>query len=106
MRRDPLHIEPRRVKLPSVLSFGRLQPDKWLLLKTLEEAAELVEAGKQAVNAPDFQAGLNARADMLSEWADVLQTLVNTAVAFNFTDMEIEQAMHDCLERNRLKGRV
>lgn len=36
----------RIVKLPSVESFGRLTPDKWLLLKTLEEAAEMVEAGK------------------------------------------------------------
>lgn len=35
----------RIVKLPSVESFGRLTPDKWLLLKTLEEAAEMVEAG-------------------------------------------------------------
>lgn len=98
--------ESRVVKLPPVRSFGRLKADKWLLLKTLEEAAELVEAGKQAVNAPDFQTGLNARENMLSEWADVLQTLVNTAVAFGFTDEEIEQAMAECLERNRLKGRV
>lgn len=99
-------MSPRIVILPPVQSFGRLKADKWLLLKTLEEAAELVEAGKQAVNAPDFQTGLNARENMLSEWADVLQTLVNTAVAFGFTDEEIEQAMAECLERNRLKGRV
>ena len=39
----------RIVKLPSVRSFGRLTPDKWLLLKTLEEAAEMVEAGKRLV---------------------------------------------------------
>lgn len=38
----------RIVKLPSVESFGRLTPDKWLLLKTLEESAEMVEAGKQS----------------------------------------------------------
>ena len=98
--------EPRIVKLPPVRSFGRLKADKWLLLKTLEEAAELVEAGKRASNAPDIQVGLNELGDMLSEWADLLQTLVNTAVAFGFTDEEIEQAMADCLERNRLKGRL
>ena len=34
----------RIVKLPSVESFGHLTPDKWLLLKTLEESAEMVEA--------------------------------------------------------------
>lgn len=34
----------RIVKLPSVESFGRLTPDKWLALKNLEESAELVVA--------------------------------------------------------------
>ena len=43
----------RIVKLPPVESFGRLTPDKWLLLKTLEEAAEMVEAGKQYLKAND-----------------------------------------------------
>lgn len=43
----------RIVKLPSVESFGRLTPDKWLLLKTLEESAEMVEAGKQYLKASD-----------------------------------------------------
>lgn len=43
----------RIVKLPSVESFGRLTPDKWLLLKTLEESAEMVEAGKQYLKAND-----------------------------------------------------
>ena len=43
----------RIVKLPSVESFCRLTPDKWLLLKTLEEAAEMVEAGKQYLKASD-----------------------------------------------------
>lgn len=43
----------RIVKLPSVESFGRLTPDKWLALKNLEESAELVEAGKQYLKASD-----------------------------------------------------
>ena len=30
----------RIVKLPSVESFGRLTPDKWLALKNLEESAD------------------------------------------------------------------
>lgn len=46
-------VSNRIVKLPSVESFGRLTPDKWLLLKTLEEAAEMVEAGKQYLKASD-----------------------------------------------------
>lgn len=43
----------RIVKLPSVESFGRLTPDKWLALKNLEESAELVEACKQYLKASD-----------------------------------------------------
>ena len=43
----------RIVQMPPVESFGRLTPDKWLLLKTLEEAAEMVEAGKQYLKACD-----------------------------------------------------
>lgn len=39
----------RIVQMPPVESFDRLVPDKWLLLKTLEEAAEMVEAGKRLV---------------------------------------------------------
>ena len=42
----------RIVKLPSVESFGRLTPDKWLALKNLEESAELVEACKQYKTKP------------------------------------------------------
>lgn len=98
--------EHRTVRLPAVPSFRHLKPDKWLLLKTLEEAAELVEAGKRVIEATDMQAGLDAEADMISEWADVLQTLVNLAVAFDISDSEIESAMLACLERNRKKGRL
>lgn len=49
----PIHEGSRTVHLPDVRSFGRLTPDKWLLLKTLEEAAEMVEAGKQYLKASD-----------------------------------------------------
>lgn len=52
----------RIVKLPSVESFGRLTPDKWLLLKTLEESAEMVEAGKRLV-----KGDATARRDLLAE---------------------------------------
>jgi len=43
----------RIVQMPPIESFGHLTPDKWLLLKTLEEAAEMVEAGKQYLKASD-----------------------------------------------------
>lgn len=91
----------RIVKLPSVESFGRLTPDKWLLLKTLEESAEMVEAGKRLV-----KGDATARRDLLAEWADVLQTLVNVATAFDITDEELAQAMDDCLVNNQERGRL
>ncbi len=91
----------RIVKLPSVESFGRLTPDKWLLLKTLEESAEMVEAGKRLVKGE-----AKARRDLLAEWADVLQTLVNVATAFSITDEELAQAMDDCLVHNQERGRL
>lgn len=91
----------RIVKLPSVESFGRLTPDKWLLLKTLEESAEMVEAGKRLV-----KGDAKARRDLLAEWADVLQTLVNVATAFGITDDELAQAMDDCLVHNQERGRL
>lgn len=91
----------RIVKLPSVESFSRLTPDKWLLLKTLEESAEMVEAGKRLVKGE-----AKARRDLLAEWADVLQTLVNVATAFDITDEELAQAMDDCLVRNQERGRL
>lgn len=99
-------MEHRTVQLPAVPSFGHLQPDKWLLVKVLEESSELVEAGKRVIKATDMQAGLNAEADMINEWADVLQTLVNLAVAFDISDSEIESAMLACRERNRERGRL
>lgn len=91
----------RIVKLPSVESFGHLTPDKWLLLKTLEESAEMVEAGKRLVKG-DF----TARRDLMAKWADVLQTLVNVATAFDITDEELAQAMDDCLVLNQERGRL
>ena len=49
----PLHEGSRTVHLPDVRSFGRLERDKWLAVKTLEESAELVEACKQYLKACD-----------------------------------------------------
>ena len=91
----------RIVKLPPVESFGHLAPDKWLLLKTLEEAAEMVEAGKRLVKGDS-----TARRDLMAEWADGLQTWVTVATAFDITDEELAQAMDDCLVHNQERGRL
>lgn len=49
----PIHEGSRTVHLPDVRSFGRLEQDKWLAVKNLEESAELVEACKQWLKACD-----------------------------------------------------
>lgn len=141
-------IEPRVVHLPPIQSFGRLTPDKWLALKTLEESAELVEAVKQWIKAEDpadptgigdefdkayrmidehgfgaavdhdekrylhmrrkwvEEAAAERRGAALAELADVLQTCANLVTAFDIGYKELEHAMRDCRERNRLKGRL
>lgn len=92
----------RIVAFPPVESFGRLERDKWLAVKNLEESAELVEASKRWL-----KTGSDAdRIDMLSELADVIQTLANLAVAFDITDGELKDAADACRERNRRKGRL
>ncbi|WP_223852090.1 pyrophosphohydrolase domain-containing protein [Bifidobacterium myosotis] len=95
-------VAGRTVSFPPVRSFGRLERDKWLAVKTLEEAAELTEAAKRWL-----KSGAAAdRRDMLDEYADTLQTLANLAAAMGVSDAEIADAMDDCLERNRERGRL
>ncbi|MBT1162806.1 hypothetical protein JS541_13470 [Bifidobacterium sp. SO1] len=92
----------RVVTFPPVESFGRLERDKWLAVKNLEESAELVEASKRWL-----KSGSAAdRIDMLSELADVIQTVANLTVAFDITDRELSEALDACRERNRKKGRL
>lgn len=62
----------RIVQMPPVESFGHLTPDEWLLLKTLEGAAEMVEAGKRLV-----KGGSKGRPELISEWAFVLRMLAD-----------------------------
>ncbi|WP_240539377.1 hypothetical protein [Bifidobacterium sp. SO1] len=105
----PTKIDPhaivcsgRVVTFPPVESFGRLERDKWLAVKNLEESAELVEASKRWL-----KSGSAAdRIDMLSELADVIQTVANLTVAFDITDRELSEALDACRERNRKKGRL
>lgn len=59
----PIHEGSRTVHLPDVRSFGRLERDKWLAVKSLEESAELVEACKQYLKAcdPDDPSGIDGQ---------------------------------------------
>lgn len=67
----PIHEGSRTVHLPAVRSFGRLEQDKWLAVKNLEESAELVEACKQYLKAcdPDDPSGIGREFD---DYADCL----------------------------------
>lgn len=91
------------VHLPATIAFGRLEPDKWLLLKTLEEAAEMVDAGKAYIN---HEGDATAFVRFMDEYADVVQTLANLAAAFDLRDSELHDAMRRCIERNRRRGRL
>lgn len=91
------------VHLPATIAFGRLEPDKWLLLKTLEEAAEMVDAGKAYIN---NEGDAVAFVRFTDEYADVVQTLANLAAAFDLRDSELHDAMSRCVERNRARGRL
>ena len=61
----PIYEGSRTVHLPAVRSFGRLERDKWLAVKNLEESAELVEACKQYLKAcdPDDPSGIGREFD-------------------------------------------
>lgn len=61
----PIHEGSRTVHLPDVRSFGRMEQDKWLAVKNLEESAELVEACKQYLKAcdPDDPSGIGREFD-------------------------------------------
>lgn len=83
-------------------------------LKVLEEAAELCEAakfcakcseGSAECGACEISADCCARTDMMDEYADVLQTLVNLAAAHCIDAREIAAAQERCFERNMERGR-
>lgn len=101
----------RIVNFPPVQSFGHLDLDKWLAQKVLEEAAEFTVAAKEWIKARDNEAFPRhivaiQKDGMIDEYADVLQTLANWAVAIGLSDEDIEDAMLRCMERNRARGRM
>lgn len=71
-------------------------------LKVLEEASELCEAVKDW-DRPGSEG--KDWSDMTSEFADVLQTLVNLQWAVGFTDVDVREACGECRRRNQKRGR-
>lgn len=97
----------RTVSIPPIESFGRLTQDKWLALKTLEEAAETVEAVKAWLRAPEATALKGKRrVEMEDEIADVLQTVANLCTAFDISDFDLKNALQRCCARHYMRGRM
>lgn len=96
-----------QVEMPA-FSEKQLSDYKVQCVKVLEEASELCESAKVLFKNDPAYKGLDfpdMRNDMLGEFADVLQTLVNLATVFNISEREINKAVKDCIARNRDRGR-
>lgn len=104
-----------------VIDFGKVRAlddvilprNKWILIKVLEEAAELSEAGKQYIkwvdshgDADDDIAADELYGSMLSELADVVMTVADVCSAFDIDDDQLHRAIEACVERNAARGRI
>lgn len=80
--------------------------DKWQSLKLLEEASEVHEAAKRHLKAidSDEESLTQARADMIDEVADLLQTITNFLAAYDVTPEELEQAKEHVTRKNKARG--
>lgn len=87
----------RTITLPPIETFddGELKEPKKLALKTLEEAAELVEAVKS-----------EDREHITEELGDVLQTVCNLIAYVGLSDDEIDMMMRDTFQKNVDRGRI
>lgn len=72
-------------------------------LKVLEEASELCEAVKAWDRPSSEAADWDA---VTSEFADVLQTLVNLQWILGLTDVDVREACGACRRRNGERGRL
>lgn len=80
--------------------------DKWQALKVLEEAAEVVDAAKQYIEAAALQVDRVAttRETLTNEIADLLQTVANLCDAFSITETDLIVAQVNCNRKNLERG--
>lgn len=97
--------------LIDLMKWPRFHPshqkrDKWQSLKLLEEASEVHEASKRHLKAVDRdkESLIQARADMIDEVADLLQTITNFLAAYDVTPEELEQAKEHVTRKNKARG--
>lgn len=97
--------------LIDLMKWPRFHPshqkrDKWQSLKLLEEASEVHEASKRHLKSVDRdkESLTQARADMIDEVADLLQTITNFLAAYDVTPEELEQAKEHVTRKNKARG--
>lgn len=97
--------------LIDLMKWPRFHPfhqkrDKWQSMKLLEEASEVHEAAKRHLKASDRdeESLAQARADMIDEVADLLQTITNFLAAYDVTPEELEQAKEHVTRKNKARG--
>ena len=80
--------------------------DKWQALKVLEEAAEVVDAAKQYIEAAALQVDRVAttRETLTNEIADLLQTVANLCDAYGITETDMIVAQVNCNRKNLERG--
>lgn len=94
------------VYLPQLKAFDGpdVQTGKDVLVKGLEEMAELVEAGKDWMKAGPDDID-KKREHLLYEFGDVLQTMANIAHEMGMSDTEINWGYQQTVAKNTERGR-
>lgn len=101
------------VNIGTVNTFKDVKPDKEQALKPLEEAAEVFGAWQEwdkhhrmypVFDYPKAQASKAMKEQILSECADVIQSVCNLAASLGVHDLT--HYMQVCEQRNRERGRI
>ena len=97
---------------PAVQTFPNAVADKEQVVKVLEEAAEVFGAWQEwdryhsahaVFDGPKAECAKAMKACIVDECADVIQAVSNLLAGVGVYDMK--QAMFECYERNRKRGR-
>ncbi len=94
------------VRVGSVRRFDRVEPDRELALKPLEEASEVHGAWQdyeRSLGIDDYIDKLR-RGKLLDECADVIQATLNLVAALGVEDFR--PYLKACERRNRERGRI
>lgn len=94
-----------QVNIGAVRTFDHVKPNKEQALKPLEEAAEVFAAWQvwNEIKDQNFSIFYDGKEEILSECADVIQSVCNLAASLGVHDLT--HYMHVCEQRNRERGR-